>query len=84
MKKSRQCFNANQIEELEKLFITTNYPDTLTRQQLAAKMKVSESRIQVISFTCNLLLTPLSSNPQTGQTHSNNLLTTADDLFEFV
>ena len=48
MKKSRQCFNANQIEELEKLFITTNYPDTLTRQQLAAKMKVSESRIQVI------------------------------------
>ena len=62
MKKSRQCFNANQIEELEKLFITTNYPDTLTRQQLAAKMKVSESRIQVISFTCNLLLTPLSSN----------------------
>ena len=62
MKKSRQCFNANQIEELEKLFITTNYPDTLTRQQLAAKMKVSESRIQVISFNCNLLLTPLSSN----------------------
>lgn len=46
-KKTRQCFTSKQVEELEKLFNETNYPDAYTRQMLAKKMKVSETRIQI-------------------------------------
>lgn len=46
-KKTRQCFTSKQVEELERLFNETNYPDAYTRQMLAKKMNVSETRIQV-------------------------------------
>ena len=32
----------------------------------------------------NILLNPLTANPQNGQTHSNNSTATADELFECV
>lgn len=46
-KKTRQCFTSKQVEELERLFNETNYPDSYTRQMLAKKMNVSETRIQI-------------------------------------
>ncbi|XP_065666607.1 retinal homeobox protein Rx-B [Hydra vulgaris] len=46
-KKTRQCFSTTQVEQLEKLFNEINYPDAYTRQMLAKKMKVSETRIQI-------------------------------------
>eukprot|EP00111_Clytia_hemisphaerica_P008047 TCONS_00023447-protein len=46
-KKTRQCFTSKQVEELERLFNETNYPDAYTRQMLAKRMNVSETRIQI-------------------------------------
>ncbi|XP_035384407.1 intestine-specific homeobox isoform X1 [Electrophorus electricus] len=43
----RTMFTTSQLEELERIFQETHYPDVHTRDQLAARTQLSEGRIQI-------------------------------------
>ncbi|XP_041651140.1 intestine-specific homeobox-like [Cheilinus undulatus] len=46
-RQTRVTFTTSQVQELEKVFQRTHYPDVSTREQLASRLHLTEGRIQI-------------------------------------